>query len=319
MRTKIDLLDKKILYQLDLNARGNNTKISKKVRLSKDAVGYRINKLEEQRIIRGYRAIIDSSRLGYLFYRVFFNLIDMKPGKKDELIHFLKKQKNVWWIARLDGAWDFVFAIWVKSNKEFQEFYNSLNLKFRENIKDRLICPIISYENLNKKYLFEGKKETKTTSVGAGDIQKIDKIDLQILEFLAEDARTLLIEIAHKLKLDSMTIFHRIKKLENSGIIQGYKADIDTRKIGRDFYSVKINLRDVSKMEEIRNSVLSLPEAIATTKAIGSYDIEFDLEVESSEKYYQIIEDLQKKFNFIREIFYFRVLENCKILYMPEL
>ncbi|MAG19834.1 hypothetical protein CL618_00160, partial [archaeon] len=119
----LDLKDKKILHQFDINARQSNAEIAKKVKLSKDAIGYRIKKLEEQEIIRGYRAVIDSSRLGYLFYRVFLNLMDMQPSKLERLIEFLKKQKNVWWIAKLDGAWNFAFAIWVKSNKEFEEFY----------------------------------------------------------------------------------------------------------------------------------------------------------------------------------------------------
>ena len=48
MGKSLDLKDRKILYQLDLNARQSNAEIAKKTRLSKDAVGYRIKKLEEQ-------------------------------------------------------------------------------------------------------------------------------------------------------------------------------------------------------------------------------------------------------------------------------
>ncbi|MAG20112.1 hypothetical protein CL618_01635, partial [archaeon] len=193
-----------------------------------------------------------------------------------------------------------------------------LGLKFRENIKERLICPIVSYNNLSKKYLFETKQETKITSVGNGEKQKFDQTDLKILRFLAKNARTPLIEMASNLKLDSMTIFHRIKKLEKKEIIQGYKVDLDSRKLERDFYSVKINLRDISKIESIKKFILTIPEIIATTEAIGSYDVEFDLEVENSEKYFKILEDLETKFDFIREVVYFRVLKNYKILYMPE-
>lgn len=319
MGIKLDLKDRKILYQLDVNSRQSNAEIAKKVRLSKDAVGYRIKKLEEQWIIRGFRAVIDSSRLGYLFYRVFFNLMDMQPAKLQELIEFLKNQKNVWWIAKLDGTWNFAFAIWVKTNKEFNDFYHELGLKFRENIKERLICPMVSYKEMSKKYLLEAKQEVSITSVGDGEKQEVDQTDLQILRFLSENARTPLIDMAHKLKVDSMTIHHRIKKLENKKVIQGYKLDLDSRKLGRDFYSVKINLRDVSQIKEIKSFILTIPEVTATTEAIGSYDIEFDLEVENSERYFKILEDLETQFDFIREVIYFRVLKNYKVLYMPEI
>ncbi len=319
MSLKLDLKDKQILFQLDQNARQSNTEIAKKVKLSKDAIGYRIKRLEKQEIIRGYRAVIDCSRIGYLFYRVFLNLMDMPPEKLNSLIEFLKTRKNVWWIAKLDGAWNFGFAIWVKSNKEFKEFYDQLSLKFRQNIKERLICFIVSYKNLSRNYLLESKEEEiKITSVGEGEKQEFDSTDLIILKSLAENARTPLIDLAQKLKVDSMTIYHRIKKLEKKGIIQGYKVDLDSRKLGRDFYSVKINLKEVSKQKEIKNFILTLPEVTAVMEAIGSYDVEFDLEVESSEKYFKILEELENRFDFIREVIYFRVLKNYKVLYMPE-
>ena len=79
MPIKLDKKDRQILYQLDLNARQNNTKIAKIVSLSKDAVGYRIKRLEHLGIIRGYNSVIDSAKLGYLWYRIFFNLMDMNP------------------------------------------------------------------------------------------------------------------------------------------------------------------------------------------------------------------------------------------------
>jgi DNA-binding Lrp family transcriptional regulator len=318
MLKNLDIKDRKILYQLDINSRQSNAEIAKKVRLSKDSVGYRIKKLEEKGIIRGYRAVIDSSRLGYIFYRIFFNLIDITPTKLNELIDFLKKQKNVWWIAKLDGVWTFAFAIWVKTNKEFYDFYNNFGEKFRQNIKDKLICPLVEYKNISRKYLVGEKQQVKSTSVGEGTEEKIDTIDMKILGFLSKNARSALIDIAHELKVDSMTVYHRIKKLEKRGIIQGYNLDIDTRMLGRDFYSVKINLKDTSRINEIKNHILAIPELTAMTTAVGSYDIEFDLEVESSEQYFKIIDDLENKFDFIRDIIYFRVLKNYKILYMPE-
>ena len=273
MSVKLDLKDRKILYQLDVNARQSNAEIAKKVRLSKDTVGYRIKKLEKVGIIRGFRAVIDSSKLGYLFYRCFFNLMDIQPEKLQKLIDFLKNQKDVWWIAKLDGEWNFIFAIWVKSNKEFNEFYHELGLNFRQNIKEKLICPMVSYNNLNRRYLLETKQEAKKTSVGVGEKTEVDQVDLKILRFLSENARTSLIDIAVELKVDSMTIYHRIKKLEDKKIICGYKADLDARNLGRDFYSVKINLRDVTQIKEIQGYILTIPEVTATTETIGNYHI----------------------------------------------
>jgi len=48
----IDLKDRKILYELDLNARQSLNEIGKKVGLNKDSVAYRIKRMEDEGIIK---------------------------------------------------------------------------------------------------------------------------------------------------------------------------------------------------------------------------------------------------------------------------
>jgi DNA-binding Lrp family transcriptional regulator len=51
---KIDLKDRKILYQLDINSRQSYSQIAKKVGLSKTVLVYRINRLKEKGVIRKF-------------------------------------------------------------------------------------------------------------------------------------------------------------------------------------------------------------------------------------------------------------------------
>ena len=69
----IDLKDRKILYQLDLNCRQSNTQIGKKVGLSKEVVNYRINRMEKEGIIIRYWTEIDLFKLGYNIFRIYIN------------------------------------------------------------------------------------------------------------------------------------------------------------------------------------------------------------------------------------------------------
>ena len=68
---KLDLKDRKILYELDLNCRQSNTQIGKKVGLKKDVVSYRINNMEKEGIIKDYWTVIDTFKLGYNVFRVY--------------------------------------------------------------------------------------------------------------------------------------------------------------------------------------------------------------------------------------------------------
>ncbi len=274
--------------------------------------------MEKKKIIKGYNAVIDSSKLGYFSYRCFFNLIDISSKRFLVLIEFLKKEKNTWWIAKLDGKWNFNFAIWVKSNQEFQQFYKRFAQEFGKNVKEKLICPLTFYKQFSRTYLLDNKITKKTKTIIGEKKEKFDNRDLTILRILSENARTHLIEIAQKLNMDNMAIYHRIKNLERENIIVGYGIDINFNMLKKEFYSVKINLKSSSQINKIEKHIKTIPELTAIIEAIGSYDIEFDIEVDNSERYFKIIEKIEDTFDSIREIFYLRIIKNYKILYMPE-
>ena len=59
---------------------------------------------------------------------------------------------------------------------------------------------------------------------------KIDKVDLQILRTLQENARLTLKELAAQVSLSSTPVFERLKRLENEGYIKGYVALVDNKK-----------------------------------------------------------------------------------------
>jgi len=60
----------------------------------------------------------------------------------------------------------------------------------------------------------------------------MDKKDEEILNVLKEHARLQTKSIAKKTKLPITTVHNRIKKLEKEGIITGYSAKLDYKKIG---------------------------------------------------------------------------------------
>jgi Lrp/AsnC family leucine-responsive transcriptional regulator len=61
---------------------------------------------------------------------------------------------------------------------------------------------------------------------------KMDKIDLEILRMLKSNARVPLAHISKNVGLSSPSIKDRIDKLENEGVILGYRPVIDYRKLG---------------------------------------------------------------------------------------
>ncbi|MDU4962305.1 MAG: Lrp/AsnC family transcriptional regulator [Sporomusaceae bacterium] len=72
----------------------------------------------------------------------------------------------------------------------------------------------------------------------------MDAIDFQIVENLLSDGRITMKELAQRVGLSSPATMDRVKKLEDAGVISGYKALVDIHKVGlpiRAFIFVKVN------------------------------------------------------------------------------
>jgi Lrp/AsnC family transcriptional regulator, leucine-responsive regulatory protein len=63
---------------------------------------------------------------------------------------------------------------------------------------------------------------------------ELDAIDLQILETLQEQGRMPLVKLGEQVGLSSPSVIDRVKKLEDNGIISGYHASVDARRLGKD-------------------------------------------------------------------------------------
>jgi Lrp/AsnC family leucine-responsive transcriptional regulator len=78
------------------------------------------------------------------------------------------------------------------------------------------------------RFEFSGKTEALLMN------QKIDQYDQKILQLLQEDARMSHAEIGRQVHLSQPAVSERIKRLESSQIIRGYKADINPKALGYD-------------------------------------------------------------------------------------
>ena len=85
---------------------------------------------------------------------------------------------------------------------------------------------------------------------------RIDDIDKTILEMLQEDSRVALRKIAERLGVSEATIFVRVRKLREKGIIKRFTIDVSPELLGKSlvaFIMLKADPRKYSKaLEKIR-------------------------------------------------------------------
>jgi len=84
----------------------------------------------------------------------------------------------------------------------------------------------------------------------------IDEIDRKLLRELQQDARASYAELGRRVGLTTPAVIERIRKLEDAGIIIGYRAEIDPAKIGLPitaFIRMSITGVDYSHIIEVAN------------------------------------------------------------------
>ncbi len=82
----------------------------------------------------------------------------------------------------------------------------------------------------------------------------VDGIDWKILKELQENARISFTELGHRVGLTTPAVIERIRKLEDAKIITGYRAEIDTAKVGLPvtaFIRMSISGVDYSRIIEV--------------------------------------------------------------------
>jgi len=321
---EIDLKDRKILYELDLNCRQSNAQIGKKVGLSKEVVTYRIKRMEEKGIITNYWTAIDTFKLGYQVFRIYINFQDLKSDKKNEIIQYFKNYKNIWTMTSIKSPIDLSMVIWVKNVYEFDNFWDTALKKYNQYFSRYNSSIYVKSTDYYKSYLLEENSIDFNRKIFDikfdGSFIKIDEMDYKILNEIAVNARMPIKDISKKLGCSSQTINYRIKNLMKCAIIRAFRVYLDYTKIGLHMYKMDMYLRDYSKRDEIIKYLEKQPYFIVLNTAIGWADIEPEFILKNTDELFQVMEEIDSKFpNAIKKQEFWMVDKIHKFRWLPEM
>jgi Lrp/AsnC family leucine-responsive transcriptional regulator len=97
----------------------------------------------------------------------------------------------------------------------------------------------------------------------------LDARDWQLLELLQKDARTGYAELGRQVGLSAPATAERVKRLEDAGVIRGYRAEIDPQKLGYAIEAV-IRLRcDGNICASVGPALADIPEIIDYRRLAG--------------------------------------------------
>ena len=157
----IDVKDRKILYQLDLNSRQSLKTIGSNVRLTKNVVQYRIDRLVKDGIIKNFYTSIDFYKLGYINLGIYVNYQYYTPEIEKDIIQYFVNSEHAWFIANIQGKFDLIVLFSVSNMNQFFSFWKNTLTKYRFYFQSALITFFTRTHNLPISYLLEEQDMTQ--------------------------------------------------------------------------------------------------------------------------------------------------------------
>jgi len=194
--------------------------LSTKCRISKQTALYRINRLIEKKIIKGFHAKIDYTKIGYSVYYLYIQTRYIE--NEHEFITELSKIKGCIVIMKSVTQYSYNIKIITKNiystMKELEDFFNK-----KKSITSHFIL-----------------QRLESSSI----LIPIDDKDKLILQELSINCRLNSLELSKKLNLSYDIVHNRIKNLIKNKILTGFTTIINFNSEGFMYYNILLKFAD---------------------------------------------------------------------------
>lgn len=152
---------------------------------------------------------------------------------------------------------------------------------------------------------------------------KLDRIDRKILRELSRDGRISNTQLAQNVGLSASPCWQRVRRLEELGIIDSYRAILDQSQLGAAetvMIEVVLDRHDDETLEIFGTQMQIIPEVLEVHLTTGEYDYLIKVAVDGTRGYEEF---LRKKLYRVpgirhtRSSFVLRSLKNVQA-YLPE-
>jgi Lrp/AsnC family leucine-responsive transcriptional regulator len=137
----------------------------------------------------------------------------------------------------------------------------------------------------------------------AGYPAAMDAMDRKIIAALQKNARASLQEIGHAVGLSTSPCWERIRKMEQSGVIEGYTVRLNAQAIGlQDTVLVQVTLDSHSDntLEKFGETLAAIPEVVEAYLVSGEYDYLLRVAVKDTRDYERLLRERLYKIKGIR-------------------
>ncbi|MEV6241366.1 Lrp/AsnC family transcriptional regulator [Lentzea sp. NPDC051838] len=130
----------------------------------------------------------------------------------------------------------------------------------------------------------------------------MDAIDRELVRLLERDARATYNELSTQVRLSANTVADRVRRLRASGVISGFRAEIDPAALGRGLNMVSdIRLREDADRARFEQALQLLPQVVSGARMTGEYDYQIRLACVDPAEFETVVNRLRQDHG-VREI-----------------
>lgn len=151
----------------------------------------------------------------------------------------------------------------------------------------------------------------------------IDARDRAILENLLSDGRLTIGELAERVGLSPSPCWKRVRRLEEMGVIKGYRAILDSSRLGVPeivIVEVTLDRHDDETLEEFGKAMARCPEVLEVYLTTGDYDYLIKVAVSGTRGYEEFLRNKLYRIRGLRHSrssFALRCLKNVQA-FVPD-
>ena len=149
----------------------------------------------------------------------------------------------------------------------------------------------------------------------ARKLERLNRIDRNILRNLQKDARTSYAELARQVGLSTTPCKERVKRLERDGVIRGYQAILDPEHLDAAlvlFVQIRLNRTSQDIFEEFKRSAVDIPEVQERYLVSGNFDYLIKARVADMAAYRQFLGETLLTLPGVQESTSYVVMEQVK-------
>ena len=122
----------------------------------------------------------------------------------------------------------------------------------------------------------------------------MDRIDRELLALLVNDGRATYQELGRRVRLSANTVAERVRRLRASGVIVGYRAELNLDSFGLSMHMISdIRLREAVDRRAFEEQLHEVPQVVGAMRVTGEYDYQLRVACTDPHEFETVVDRLK--------------------------